>query len=344
MRRTAFTVIELLVVVAVLAVLLTLLWPTLEMTRYRTNEAHCAARQRDLVAALTAYAVDNVGWYPHNGALRVISFDVEYQDYFNIRPLLEPYVNDVAAAINCPMVPYKKWDFGEAPNWAGVVSGTYGILAGSRASDAPRYPASGIGYSQRRLLQTDVNGNVIVDDDDVRYDSSNGIELGIRWGRGSASTNWYPFTDPTKIMRRLNDRWVFVDAPGFGANVGANVPTGAWESDVIITELIGEEGWPGVRRITNHPSPLERWHMGEFWVRDFKWWESDDYRIAATSANYATADGAVRRYSFPGGTYNIDKDIYWAGMDMFVLNGKQRIPHELIAAHKGSAKNKFKTK
>lgn len=58
-RRTGFTIVELLVVTAVLAVLLSLLLPGLSGARDAARELRCLSNQRQLVLAWTGYAVDH---------------------------------------------------------------------------------------------------------------------------------------------------------------------------------------------------------------------------------------------------------------------------------------------
>lgn len=60
----AFTLVELLTVVAIVSILFGLLLPTLGTTRESARQAVCAATQRDLAAGLLRYAADNEEWIP----------------------------------------------------------------------------------------------------------------------------------------------------------------------------------------------------------------------------------------------------------------------------------------
>lgn len=64
MRRTAFTLLELLVVIALIALLLTLTAPALRAFRERTNAVVCRSNVRQLALGLLMYADEN-GTFPH---------------------------------------------------------------------------------------------------------------------------------------------------------------------------------------------------------------------------------------------------------------------------------------
>ncbi len=60
----AFTLVELLVVVAILSLLLALLTPTLQRTKYLTRSSICGSDKHQVAAGLYAYASANRGFYP----------------------------------------------------------------------------------------------------------------------------------------------------------------------------------------------------------------------------------------------------------------------------------------
>ena len=64
MRRfAAFTLVELLVVVAIIALLLALLLPSLQGARYAARSTLCSTQLRDLGFALHYYADEESGWF-----------------------------------------------------------------------------------------------------------------------------------------------------------------------------------------------------------------------------------------------------------------------------------------
>ncbi len=61
----AFTLVELLVVVAIIALLVAILLPALEKARYAARLAICKSNLRQIAISLTLYATDSNDWYPH---------------------------------------------------------------------------------------------------------------------------------------------------------------------------------------------------------------------------------------------------------------------------------------
>src|SRR5207249_1508398 len=64
-RRSAFTLIEVLVVIAIIAMLAALLLPALGQARERGKRAVCASNLRQIGIAAVAFAGDYGGHFPH---------------------------------------------------------------------------------------------------------------------------------------------------------------------------------------------------------------------------------------------------------------------------------------
>ena len=62
-RRHAFTLVELLVVIGIIAVLISVLLPVLSSARKAADKTKCLAALRQFAAAYKMYANDNNGWY-----------------------------------------------------------------------------------------------------------------------------------------------------------------------------------------------------------------------------------------------------------------------------------------
>jgi len=65
-RRAAFTLVELLVVIGIIAVLIALLLPALKKARMSAYVVQCASNQRQIGMAMLCYANDFSGWLPLN--------------------------------------------------------------------------------------------------------------------------------------------------------------------------------------------------------------------------------------------------------------------------------------
>ena len=63
-KRQAFTLIELMVVIGIIALLISILLPSLSAAREAANKTKCANNLRQIGNAFTAYANDNKGSYP----------------------------------------------------------------------------------------------------------------------------------------------------------------------------------------------------------------------------------------------------------------------------------------
>jgi type II secretory pathway pseudopilin PulG len=75
-RSGAFSLVELLVVVSIIALLVGICVPTLSRARWTTRKAVCAANMHTAARGLSLYAADNRGKYPNGGFNKTTGFDV----------------------------------------------------------------------------------------------------------------------------------------------------------------------------------------------------------------------------------------------------------------------------
>lgn len=67
-----FTLIELLVVIAIIAILAGMLLPALNKARAKGRMTTCASNQRQFMAVINFYTMDNQDFYPHNPAKNLV--------------------------------------------------------------------------------------------------------------------------------------------------------------------------------------------------------------------------------------------------------------------------------
>jgi prepilin-type N-terminal cleavage/methylation domain-containing protein len=86
--RTArgFTLIELMIVIAIIAVLAAILVPNMLHARAESQTASCEGTERQIATALEEYAVDTGGLYPANGVVSTALFGVNGANYLSGTP------------------------------------------------------------------------------------------------------------------------------------------------------------------------------------------------------------------------------------------------------------------
>jgi type II secretory pathway pseudopilin PulG len=106
-RRSAFTFVELLVVTGIIAVLIALLLPSLQLARAQARKLQCLSNMRQLGMALMLYANETRGYFPYqeegstaDNSAGVVNFATTGVP--NWLQSLLPYVENNATVLICP--------------------------------------------------------------------------------------------------------------------------------------------------------------------------------------------------------------------------------------------------
>ena len=117
-RQRAFTLVELLVVIGIIAVLVAILMPALQRAKYQAQQTQCLSQMRNIGQALSMYVAETRGFVPIQTSDAVEHFyDVDYWSTPPRTPLqglnalatLAPYIAEERRIFVCPTAIDMPW-------------------------------------------------------------------------------------------------------------------------------------------------------------------------------------------------------------------------------------------
>lgn len=172
-RRSAFTLVELLVVVGIIAILISLLLPAVQRAVYQSRVVNCASNIRQYAAAMTVYAAKNDGMLP-----AIDNSSVGARNAHDLPLAWLPMLKKCGmpdTALFCPLVKETVYDDGTYKN-SGFLISSYSVwvprnVSGNTSTytplppDPPNTVAGEIVRGPRTLMDKLASANPILSDD-----------------------------------------------------------------------------------------------------------------------------------------------------------------------------------
>lgn len=123
-RRSAFTLIEILVVISIIAILISILMPTLQSAREVARQAVCLSNLRQISLGINTYAIDNGGYYPSSRGYGAVpptdAFAYSWEAMLQQDGYIPGRPTEATAVWHCPSDPLETiWTWGTRRSYGG---------------------------------------------------------------------------------------------------------------------------------------------------------------------------------------------------------------------------------
>lgn len=266
----AFTLVEMLVVVAILAVLMALLLPAFQNAMWAARHVQCATNLRQQALAFNTYALDHSGWYPHPNVRKREKYGTAY----HLQPIGRVHNGfvDGVGDIFYPYLPVLKETDAKIER--------YGSNAKTAAMNHPimRCPEAEFLFKHARMRMEIQGGGYVNFENSQTYNfyvnCSSGVDTGtIRLTPGK--TDFAP-VEPRQMLQKINDTLVMRTDDG---------PT---EYAILSSDFHQTAG----------AAKVNTWHgRTKFSIRD-KYYNAFYFYNGPIMPNFSFTDGSVRDFNY----------------------------------------------
>jgi prepilin-type processing-associated H-X9-DG protein/prepilin-type N-terminal cleavage/methylation domain-containing protein len=149
-REVGFTLVELLIVLAVIGVLAALLLPVFSRAREKSRQASCQANQKQILLSVNMYVQDYDGFFPrnyyHNAAGQIVTWYEALLPYTKSQQMFQcPTDNGTSIG----------GDWAPTPKFRSSYAASYDLLRGEGSESAASAPLSGVGKSATTVFLSD---------------------------------------------------------------------------------------------------------------------------------------------------------------------------------------------